>query len=1548
MTRRCDTRLPTSNVALGYYLAVQPTGAGEALHLKLRTLLVLVLVLCLPGAPALASTRQKASSAPAVIDHDLALQMQHAGKSRLLGIVEFAPNVRHRAALAAVHGANLDVITDFASVNAVYARGAATGFASIAKVGGVRRLEAPRAVEVDNSTAAWATRVRTMSDETGGLDLRLKDANGHVIDGTGVGIGIVDSGTDALHPDLSWCGSPTADQSTCKTKLNFKIKCPSITLGVDGECAMQDVPNSDTTSGHGTHVSGIAAGDGTASHGLYRGTAPGAKLYGFGAGDGDSIFTIDAAFAFQWILDNGAKQSPPIKVINNSYGGPGFYNANNPDLLSLLADKLIDSGVTVVWAAGNSGQSPCAPTGSTTADQPCTGPDANDPKPGNLSIANYDDGATGSRDRQLESDSSQGFAGRPDTNPDVAAPGSNIISACNLPSAACNNPAFGLPAPGYEPYYTHLSGTSMAAPHATGIVALLYQAHPGITPAEVEKMLKDTAHRFTAGAAYDESDPSDPDTPTSIDKGHGLIDARESVLRAMHLPEDTGLSGGTPTTVIAEGDTGDQSVDSLDLTSVKIHEVHGDEPSTVPNAPAGDRVEITWNVAGTTTKPSAAPYRYQLTGSVDGTLRRFSVDWSGTTASCTQDLADGCVAAATPTGFVASYDAAAFGAAKGAPFFDLVATAWGDIENAPDVVKTHCNGSNDILIGTLNTDMPTLCADDRAPGLDTTVPAAVSLTTAPLRGKAHIFTFTPGTAAGTCGPNAPEIVDPEGDATAFIVDAGVAPSDPSLDLREGRLTWDPSSRKVTFHIAVQHLSEAAPTGATGKLFRFNFDYAGTTYEVQAQSDDSTGAKSYTLDVPDATGQYNDVAGEADGMSGAFDTTTSEIRVVMPIALFDSSVAAFDQGQTPAVTPPPALDWGSTFTNLAINGQRVIHQEPYSGSITPTADSATGSCNYSIGQDIGVFPPKVTDDSATTRQGSSVTIAPLANDDPRDQGEFHVTEVTQGAHGTVTKNADDTVRYAPAADFYGTDSFTYTATNAHGLSSVGDVTVDVTPICPITPAGTFTDTLEPNPDPRWTFDTSADGGPANLTWGTISDSKAHSPTHSFFTDDATSIEQDDRLVSPPMDLTAQSHLVFWHRFVFEAPANDPTGTGIQENDGRFFDGGVLEISTDGGQHWQDVVAGGGRFVDGAYNGKMSDTALAIPGRDAWGGSSAADMTKVDVDLGAFAGARRLVRWRFVNDDTNAPSLDTPLADGWYVDDVSFTGQPVVSTCGPPVANDDTATTAFGHSVNVDVLANDTDPDNDPLTVSAYDAMSAHGGTIVKNADNTVTYTPTTGFTGDDTFNYVASDPTEQTSSAVVTVTVGPPDRAPDAIDDNANTSVDSPVTVPVLANDSDPDGDAISVTAFDVSSAHGGSIAKNDDGTLTYTPSAGYTGSDVFNYTISDPSGKTDSAAVTVDVAAAPPPNAFDDTARVKSGKSVTISVLDNDSDPMGFPMTIASADSRGVRGGKVVVNQNGTITYTAPKKAVKSDSFTYTITDPYGQTDTATVYVKITSPPKKR
>jgi serine protease AprX len=482
---------------------------------------------------------------------DAALQKQLTAKptAPAAAFVHFTKTTPFLDGIERVTSNGLKIGARFRSANTVYAFGLPAALQRLRADSRIARLEYPGTLATHLETATLATRARSLNQHTGGLDVRVPAPDGGFIDGTGSGVAIIDSGTDASNPDLDWCGNGPAD--TCKTVRNFKIACstPLLANATTGLCfgptVMQEVENSDTSSGHGTHVSGISAGTGSVSKGMFRGVAPGAKLYGFGSGDGDRIILANAAVAFQWIIDNhldplqngadpvpGAPADPPIVVINNSYGAPDDFRPD--DLLSLLANAAIVEGITVVWSAGNdggSGERDCVDTFQEPV--PCTSSSSNNPMPGSISVANYDDGETGNRDNVLDTTSSRGDGADPTTWPDISAPGTFITSTCPVLSIFCS---LG-PDINYPPYYGNLSGTSMAAPHVAGIVALLHQANPDLTPAHIEDVLQDTAHKFTAGAPYAD-DPQNPAGTSSFDKGAGLADARLAVLRTLGLPDD--------------------------------------------------------------------------------------------------------------------------------------------------------------------------------------------------------------------------------------------------------------------------------------------------------------------------------------------------------------------------------------------------------------------------------------------------------------------------------------------------------------------------------------------------------------------------------------------------------------------------------------------------------------------------------------------------------------------------------------------------------------------------------------------------------------------------------------------------------------------------------------------------------------------------------------------------------------------------------------------------------------------------------------------------
>lgn len=198
--------------------------------------------------------------------------------------------------------------------------------------------------------------------------------------------------------------------------------------------------------------------------------------------------------------------------------------------------------------------------------------------------------------------------------------------------------------------------------------------------------------------------------------------------------------------------------------------------------------------------------------------------------------------------------------------------------------------------------------------------------------------------------------------------------------------------------------------------------------------------------------------------------------------------------------------------------------------------------------------------------------------------------------------------------------------------------------------------------------------------------------------------------------------------------------------------------------------------------------------------------------------------------------------------------VVNTA--PIAVDDEASSLPGKSLMLDVLGNDHDEDDDALTiVSVIKQSDATQGTLTINDGTQVTYMPPGKqngheYTGTDTFIYRVQDSNGAEDEGLVTITVNTP---PVADDDTAKVTQGLPVTILVLINDNDPDGNDIQIASIDTSTLNGGSVQINDDGTITYASGANYIGTEVFNYTIQDTHGATTQAYVTVQVQAADVP-----------------------------------------------------------------------------------------------
>ncbi len=275
---------------------------------------------------------------------------------------------------------------------------------------------------------------------------------------------------------------------------------------------------------------------------------------------------------------------------------------------------------------------------------------------------------------------------------------------------------------------------------------------------------------------------------------------------------------------------------------------------------------------------------------------------------------------------------------------------------------------------------------------------------------------------------------------------------------------------------------------------------------------------------------------------------------------------------------------------------------------------------------------------------------------------------------------------------------------------------------------------------------------------------------------------------------------------------------------------------------------------------------------------------------------------------------------------------------PVAANDTATTTSGLAISIDVLANDNDPEGGTLSLTS---VTPPGNGVTTISGSQINYTPATGFVGVDTFRYTVSDGQGGSGSAQVTVTVGAQvNTAPVIRDDSATTQYQQSVTIDVLANDSDADGDTLAVIA--VGAASHGSVASAG-AAITYTPGPAFSGQDSFTYTASDGRGGEGTATVRITVALPSnlPPVANDDFATT-SGTAVAINVLANDSDPDGDVLMLVNLTAP-ISGGSAVIAGNS-VTYTPPTAFVGSDRFAYTISDGHGGSATAMVTVNVSAP----
>jgi hypothetical protein len=267
---------------------------------------------------------------------------------------------------------------------------------------------------------------------------------------------------------------------------------------------------------------------------------------------------------------------------------------------------------------------------------------------------------------------------------------------------------------------------------------------------------------------------------------------------------------------------------------------------------------------------------------------------------------------------------------------------------------------------------------------------------------------------------------------------------------------------------------------------------------------------------------------------------------------------------------------------------------------------------------------------------------------------------------------------------------------------------------------------------------------------------------------------------------------------------------------------------------------------------------------------------------------------------------------------------------PTANDGSATTDEDTSAGITLTGGDIDGDS--LTYSVV--ANPTNGTVSCTAAS-CTYTPNADYNGSDSFTFKTNDGALDSNVATISITVNAVNDDPDAVDDSASTNEDTPVSTSVLVNDTDIDGDSLTVSG----STNGSDGTVSCTTSCTYTPNLNFNGTDSYTYTISDGNGGGDTATVSVTIIAVnDAPEANDDVASTNEDTPVSTGVLANDSDVDGDSLTVAGS-TNGSDG--TVSCTAASCTYTPNLNFNGSDSYTYTVSDGNGGSDTATVDVTI-------
>jgi VCBS repeat-containing protein len=461
------------------------------------------------------------------------------------------------------------------------------------------------------------------------------------------------------------------------------------------------------------------------------------------------------------------------------------------------------------------------------------------------------------------------------------------------------------------------------------------------------------------------------------------------------------------------------------------------------------------------------------------------------------------------------------------------------------------------------------------------------------------------------------------------------------------------------------------------------------------------------------------------------------------------------------------------------------------------------------------PPVADDDAYSVAEDAVLNVAApgvLDGDTDPENDPLTAVLVAGASHGAVALSSDGSFTYTPDADYYGSDSFTYSANDGTSDSNVATVAITVTPVNDAPVADSPTVAVKENTNKAITLSASdvendpltysVQTGPTSGTLSGTAPNLIYKPNFGFNgTDSFTFLVNDG---TDDSDLATVTVNVANNI----PPVADSQTVSVDED-------GAVVITLTGSDADGDPI--GYAIVDAPVSAILSGAVPNVtytPDADFFG----TDSFTFRVDDGTDDSALATVTI------TVDPVNDAPVADPQTVSTSEDTAKAITLT---------------GSDIEGDVL--DFIVVNDP----------AHGTLTGSGANRT--YTPDVNYHGSDSFTFKANDGAADSEVATIAVTVDSVNDAPVAQADNYAATQDTPLSVAaagVLQNDSDVDGDPVSVVQWSGTSAHGGKVDLNSDGSLSYIPPTGFVGTDTFSYVITDGSLNSDPATISIKVSAA--------------------------------------------------------------------------------------------------